>query len=478
MKYETVIGLEVHVQIKTNTKIFCSCSTEFGSRPNENTCPICLGMPGVLPVLNKRFLESSMRACLATHCTIEPMNRFARKNYFYPDLPKGYQISQFELPLGTNGYININVDGTKKRIGLTRIHMEEDAGKLIHGENLGSPGKSYVDFNRTGVPLCEVVSEPDLRSSEEARAYLIELKSILEYTGVSDCNMEEGSLRCDANVSIRPVGQKEFGTRTELKNLNSFKFIQKAIEYEVDRQTRLLDQGDTVKQETRLYDSARGETFPMRSKEEAHDYRYFPDPDLVPIMIGEAWVDELRKTIPELPEQKRERFIKSYGIPEYDTGVLTSSEPLADYFEQCTALFAHPKTISNWMMGDLLRELKKDGRNIVDCPVSPSALVDLLKLIESGTISGNIAKGIFEEMYQTQKSAGSIVEEKGLKQITDSSAIEKIVAEVIQANPGQVEEFKGGKEKVLGFLVGQVMKASKGKANPAMVNKLLKKKMG
>ncbi|MEE3346554.1 MAG: Asp-tRNA(Asn)/Glu-tRNA(Gln) amidotransferase subunit GatB [Nitrospinota bacterium] len=478
MKYETVIGLEVHVQIKTKTKIFCSCSTEFGTRPNENTCPICLGMPGVLPVLNKRFLESSMRACLATHCTIEPMNRFARKNYFYPDLPKGYQISQFELPLGTNGYININVDGTKKRIGLTRIHMEEDAGKLIHGENLGSPGKSYVDFNRTGVPLCEVVSEPDLRSSEEARAYLIELKSILEYTGVSDCNMEEGSLRCDANVSIRPVGQKEFGTRTELKNLNSFKFIQKAIEYEVDRQTRLLDQGDTVKQETRLYDSDRGETFPMRSKEEAHDYRYFPDPDLVPIMIGEAWVDELRKTIPELPEQKRERFIKSYGIPEYDTGVLTSSEPLADYFEQCTALFPHPKTISNWMMGDLLRELKKDGRNIVDCPVSPSALVDLLKLIESGTVSGNIAKGVFEEMYQTQKSAASIVEEKGLKQITDTSAIEKIVAEVIQAYPSQVEEFKGGKEKVLGFLVGQVMKASKGKANPGIVNKLLKEKMG
>ena len=478
MKYETVIGLEVHVQIKTKTKIFCSCSTEFGSPPNKNTCPICLGMPGVLPVLNKRFLESSMRACLATHCTIEPMNRFARKNYFYPDLPKGYQISQFELPLGTNGYININVDGTKKRIGLTRIHMEEDAGKLIHGENSGRPGKSYVDFNRTGVPLCEVVSEPDMRSAEEARAYLNELKSILEYTGVSDCNMEEGSLRCDANVSIRPVGQKEFGTRAELKNLNSFKFIQKAIEYEVDRQTKLLDQGDTVKQETRLYDADRNETFPMRSKEEAHDYRYFPDPDLVPIMIDEAWVEELRKTIPELPEQKRERFVKSYKIPEYDAGVLTSSKPLADYFEQCTALFPQPKTISNWMMGDLLRELKKDGRNIVDCPVSPSALVDLLKLIESGTISGNIAKGIFEEMYQTQKSAGSIVEEKGLKQITDSSAIEKIVAEVLQANPSQVEEFKGGKEKVLGFLVGQVMKASKGKANPAMVNKLLKKKMG
>ncbi|MBT3365985.1 MAG: Asp-tRNA(Asn)/Glu-tRNA(Gln) amidotransferase subunit GatB [Nitrospina sp.] len=477
MKYETVIGLEVHVQIDTKTKIFCSCSTQFGTPANENTCPICLGMPGVLPVLNKRFLESSMRACLATHCTIEPMNRFARKNYFYPDLPKGYQISQFELPLGTCGHININVDGTKKRIGLTRIHMEEDAGKLIHGENLGNPGKSYVDFNRTGVPLCEVVSEPDMRSAEEARAYLLELKSILEYTEVSDCNMEEGSFRCDANVSIRPIGLKEFGTRTELKNLNSFKFIQKAIEYEVDRQTNILDQGDTVKQETRLYDADRGETFPMRSKEEAHDYRYFPDPDLVPIIIDEAWVEELQKTIPELPEQKRERFVSSYGIPEYDTGVLTSSKLLADYFEQCASLFPQPKIISNWIMGDLLRELKKDGKDIADCPISPSALVDLLKLIDSGTISGNIAKGVFEEMYQTKKPADSIVEEKGLKQITDSSAIEKIVDEVIQANPSQVEEFKGGKEKVIGFLVGQVMKQSKGKANPGMVNKLLKEKM-
>jgi len=477
MKYETVIGLEVHVQIKTKTKIFCSCSTQFGTPANENTCPICLGMPGVLPVLNKHFLESSMRACLATHCTIQPMNRFARKNYFYPDLPKGYQISQFELPLGTCGHINIYVDGTKKRIGLTRIHMEEDAGKLIHGENLGNPGKSYVDFNRTGVPLCEVVSEPDMRSAEEARAYLTELKSILEYTEVSDCNMEEGSFRCDANVSIRPIGQKEFGTRTELKNLNSFKFIQKAIEYEVDRQTKVLDQGDTVKQETRLYDADRGETFPMRSKEEAHDYRYFPDPDLVPILIDDAWVEKLQKTIPELPEQKRERFVSKYGIPEYDTGVLTSSKLLADYFEQCASLLPQPKIISNWIMGDLLRELKKDGKDIADCPITPSALVELLKLIDSGTISGNIAKGVFEEMYQTKKSAESIVEEKGLKQITDSSAIEKIVDNVIQANPSQVEEFKGGKEKVIGFLVGQVMKESKGKANPGMVNKLLKEKM-
>ncbi|MZH04517.1 MAG: Asp-tRNA(Asn)/Glu-tRNA(Gln) amidotransferase subunit GatB [Nitrospinae bacterium] len=477
MKYETVIGLEVHVQINTKTKIFCSCSTEFGMPPNANTCPICLGMPGVLPVLNKQFLESAMKACLATHCTIAPMNRFARKNYFYPDLPKGYQISQFEEPLGINGYININIDGTKKRIGLTRIHMEEDAGKLIHGENLGSPGKSYVDFNRTGVPLCEVVSEPDLRSAQEARAYLGELKSILQYAEVSDCNMEEGSLRCDANISLRPEGQKEFGTRTELKNLNSFKFVQKAIEYEVDRQTRILEQGDKVIQETRLYDSDKGETFSMRSKEEAHDYRYFPDPDLVPVVLEEAWVEEIKKTIPELPEQKRERFAKEYGLPEYDAGVLTSSRELADYFEKCTSLFAKPKIISNWIMGDLLRELNKSNQEIGECPLSPEALVNLLKLIDEGVISGNIAKSVFEEMYQTGKEASVIVEEKGLKQITDDKAIDEMVEGVLQANPSQVEEYKGGKEKVLGFLVGQVMKASKGKANPGAVNKLLKEKI-
>jgi len=477
MKYETVIGLEVHVQINTKTKIFCSCSTEFGKPPNANTCPICLGMPGVLPVLNKQFLESSMKACLATHCTIAPMNRFARKNYFYPDLPKGYQISQFEEPLGVNGYINIYINGIKKRIGLTRIHMEEDAGKLIHGANLGSPGKSYVDFNRTGVPLCEVVSEPDLRSPEEARAYLGELKSILEYTQVSDCNMEEGSLRCDANISLRPKGQKEFGTRTELKNLNSFKFVQKAIEYEVDRQARILDQGDQVIQETRLYDSDRGETFSMRSKEEAHDYRYFPDPDLVPVVLDEAWVEEIKKTIPELPEQKRERFAIEYSLPEYDAGVLTSSRELANYFEKCTSLLSKPKIISNWIMGDLLRELNKSNQVISECPVSPSALVNLLKLIDEDVISGNIAKSVFEEMYQTGKEPITIVDEKGLKQITDDKAIDKMVEGVLQANLSQVDEYKGGKEKVLGFLVGQVMKASKGKANPGTVNKLLKEKI-
>ena len=477
MKYETVIGLEVHVQINTKTKIFCSCSTEFGKPPNVNTCPICLGMPGVLPVLNKQFLESSMKACLATHCTIAPMNRFARKNYFYPDLPKGYQISQFEEPLGVNGYINIYINGIKKRIGLTRIHMEEDAGKLIHGGNFGGPEKSYVDFNRTGVPLCEVVSEPDLRSPEEARAYLGELKSILEYTQVSDCNMEEGNLRCDANISLRPKGQKEFGTRTELKNLNSFKFVQKAIEYEVDRQTRILDQGDQVIQETRLYDSDRGETFSMRSKEEAHDYRYFPDPDLVPVLLNKTWVEEIKKTIPELPEQKRERFVIEYNLPEYDAGVLTSSRELANYFEKCTSLFSKPKTISNWIMGDLLRELNKSNQTISKCPVSPNALVSLLQLIDEGVISGNIAKSVFEEMYQTGKEPTAIIDEKGLKQITDDKAIDKMVEGVLQANLSQVDEYKRGKEKVLGFLVGQVMKVSKGKANPGTVNKLLKEKI-
>jgi len=477
MEYETVIGLEVHVQINTKTKIFCSCSTEFGKPPNATTCPICLGMPGVLPVLNKQFLESSMKACLATHCTISPMNRFARKNYFYPDLPKGYQISQFEEPLGVNGYINIYINGLKKRIGLTRIHMEEDAGKLIHGKSLGSPEKSYVDFNRTGIPLCEVVSEPDLRSPEEARAYLGELKSILEYTQVSDCNMEEGNLRCDANISLRPKGQKEFGVRAELKNLNSFKFVQKAIEYEVDRQARILDQGDQVIQETRLYDSDRGETFSMRSKEEAHDYRYFPDPDLVPIVVDKAWVEEIKKTIPELPEQKRERFAIECSLPEYDTGVLTSSIELANYFEKCTSLFSKPKIISNWIMGDLLRELNKSNQVISECPVSPSALVNLLKLIDEGVISNNIAKTVFEEMYQTGKEPITIVDEKNLKQITDDNAIDKMVEGVLQANLSQVDEYKGGKEKVLGFLIGQVMKASKGKANPETVNKLLKEKI-
>jgi aspartyl-tRNA(Asn)/glutamyl-tRNA(Gln) amidotransferase subunit B len=478
MEYETVIGLEVHAQVKTQSKIFCSCSTKFGQAPNESTCPICLGMPGVLPVLNEKVLRFAMRACLATHCSILPFNRFARKNYFYPDLPKGYQISQFELPLGEKGHVNIEVDGEHKRIGLTRIHMEEDAGKLIHGENLGNPGKSYVDFNRTGVPLMEIVSEPELRSPDEAKAYLMELKSILEYTEVSDCNMEEGSFRCDANISLRPKGQKEFGTRAELKNMNSFKFIQKALNYEIMRQSQLLDQGDKVIQESRLYDPDKGVTYSMRSKEEAHDYRYFPDPDLVPIVVDEKWIEDERKNIPELPEQKRDRFTEEFKIPAYDARVLTADRKLANYFEDCVKLHNEPKIISNWIMGDLLRELNNDGREIADCPVDPKALTDLLKFLKKGTISGKIAKTVFEEMYQTGKSSASIIEEKGHSQISDESAIIKLVEETIAANPEQCEQLRNGKDKVIGFLVGKVMQTSKGQANPAMVNKLLKEKIG
>ena len=477
MNYEVVIGLEVHAQLKTQSKIFCSCSTKFGMPPNANTCPICLGMPGVLPVLNKKVVEYAIKACLATHCEVQPMSRFARKNFFYPDMPKGYQISQFELPIGLNGYINIQTNGTPKKIGLTRIHLEEDAGKSIHGENLGRPGRSYVDYNRTGVPLIEIVSEPDLRSPAEAREYLVQLKAILDYAEVSDVNMEEGSLRCDANVSLRPVGQTKLGTRTELKNINSFKFVQKALEYEIERQTKVLDQGEVVVQETRLYDSAKGVTFSMRSKEEAHDYRYFPEPDLVPIVCDKAWIGAVQQSLPEMPEQKRDRFVSKYEIPEYDAGVLTTSKALADYFETCVKRFDQPKTISNWIMGDLLRELKNDNKEIGECPVTPERLTDLLKLIDDGTISGKMAKTVFEDMYRSGKPAAEIVKEKGLTQITDESALLKMVEDVIAANPGQAADFKNGKDKLMGFFVGQVMKASKGQANPALVNKLLKEKL-
>ena len=474
MNYEMIIGLEVHAQLKTKSKIFCSCPTEFGKPANENTCPICLGMPGVIPVLNKKAIQLAMRACLSTNCHIASVNRFARKNYFYPDLPKGYQISQFELPLGIDGHVNIQINGTKKKIGLTRIHMEEDAGKLIHGENLGSPGKSYVDFNRTGVPLVEIVSEPDLRSGEEAREYLTQLKSILDYAEVSDCNMEEGSLRCDANVSVRPEGQKEFGTRTETKNLNSFRFVQRAIEYEFNRQIKVLEQGDSIVQETRLYDSNKGVTFTMRSKEEAHDYRYFPEPDLVPVEISDEWIKETMDDLPELPEQKRERFVQSYNIPEYDAVVLTTSRNIADYYEKSVSLYPEPKEISNWIMRELLRQLKIDGRKIDESPIKPEGLIALLKLIKEGTLSAKMAKTVFEEMYQSSKSATEIVAQKGLAQITDSSTIENLVDEILKINTGQVEQYKNGKEKVFGFLVGQIMKQSKGQADPALVNKLLK----
>ncbi|MCF8720189.1 Asp-tRNA(Asn)/Glu-tRNA(Gln) amidotransferase subunit GatB [Nitrospina gracilis] len=478
MKYETVIGLEVHAQLKTRSKIFCSCSTEFGKAPNENTCPVCLGMPGVLPVLNRKVVEFAMKACLATHCEIQPMNQFARKNYFYPDLPKGYQVSQFDRPIGLSGHLTIQTADGPKRIGLTRIHMEEDAGKSIHGENLGDPDKSYVDYNRTGVPLIEIVSEPELRSAEDAREYLVALKSVLQYADVSDCNMEEGSFRCDANVSLRPAGQKEFGTRVELKNINSFKFVQKAIEHEVERQTKILDQGDQVVQETRLYDANRGVTYSMRSKEEAHDYRYFPEPDLVPVVCDADWIESIRRELPEMPEEKRQRFVEQYAIPEYDAGVLTTSRALADYFEQCVELFNQPKLVSNWIMGELLRLLNQDDRDIGDCPVTPRKLAGMLKLIDAGTISGKIAKTVFEEMYRTGKEPAAIIEEQGLTQISDEGALGQIVDDIIAASPEQVQQFKDGRDKVLGYFIGQAMKASKGQANPGLLNKLFKEKLG
>jgi len=474
MEYEAVIGLEVHAQILTKSKIFCNCSTKFGEEPNSQTCPVCIGMPGVLPVTNKEVVNLAMKTALALNCTIASFCRFARKNYFYPDLPKGYQISQYEEPLGVNGHLEIDLDGVAKKIGIIRVHMEEDAGKNIH-ENI--PDASYVDLNRTGVPLMEIVSEPDIRFPEEAKEYLSELKKILMYLEVCDCNMEEGSLRCDANISLRPVGQKELGVKTEIKNMNSFRNLQKALEFEIDRQKEILEEGGRIEQDTRLWDPTKGATFSMRSKEEAHDYRYFPDPDLVPLEIDEAWVESIRETLPELPSAKGKRFIEAYGIPPYDAQVLTSSRELADYYEECVKLYPDAKKVSNWIMAELLRELKGDEKAIDKCPVSPKHLAGMLKLLDEGVISGKIAKTVFEEMYRTGKEAAEIVKEKGLVQVTDSAEIEKIIDKVMEANPKQVQDVKTGKDKILGFLVGQVMKESKGKANPQMVNDILIKKI-
>ena len=421
MEYEAVIGLEVHAQILTKSKIFCNCSTKFGEEPNSQTCPVCIGMPGVLPVTNKEVVNLAMKTALALNCTIASFCRFARKNYFYPDLPKGYQISQYEEPLGVNGHLEIDLDGVAKKIGIIRVHMEEDAGKNIH-ENI--PDASYVDLNRTGVPLMEIVSEPDIRFPEEAKEYLSELKKILMYLEVCDCNMEEGSLRCDANISLRPVGQKELGVKTEIKNMNSFRNLQKALEFEIDRQKEILEEGGRIEQDTRLWDPTKGATFSMRSKEEAHDYRYFPDPDLVPLEIDEAWVESIRETLPELPSAKGKRFIEAYGIPPYDAQVLTSSRELADYYEECVKLYPDAKKVSNWIMAELLRELKGDEKAIDKCPVSPKHLAGMLKLLDEGVISGKIAKTVFEEMYRTGKEAAEIVKEKGLVQVTDSAEIE------------------------------------------------------
>jgi aspartyl-tRNA(Asn)/glutamyl-tRNA(Gln) amidotransferase subunit B len=472
MEFETVIGLEVHAQMLTDTKIFCNCSTKFGGAPNSHACPVCLGMPGVLPVLNKKVVEFAMKMALATSCTINPSNSFARKNYFYPDLPKGYQISQYAYPLAEHGYILLEINGEKKKIGITRIHMEEDAGKLIHDEN--NP-VSYVDLNRTGVPLIEIVSEPDMRSPEEAADYLKRLHEILVYLEICDGNMEEGSFRCDANVSIRPKGQKEFGTRAELKNMNSFRNVQRALDYEVKRQQYLVENGQKILQETRLWDDAQGVTNPMRSKEEAHDYRYFPDPDLVPILIDDAWVENIRRELPELPLAKRERFIKEYQIPAYDAGVLTADKALAQYYEDVVKLCGKPKQASNWVMGDVLRFLNEEKRDIRQCSITAKALADMIKLIEEGMISGKMAKDIIEDMYKTGLSPQKIIEEKGLVQITDEGELAKTITTIMKANPNQLKDYRGGKEKLFGFFVGQVMKATQGKANPQMVNDLLKK---
>ncbi len=472
--FEPVIGLEVHAQLKTATKIFCGCSTQFGAPPNTHTCPVCLGMPGVLPVLNKKVVDYTLRMALATHCSVPGRSRFARKNYFYPDLPKGYQISQYELPLAVDGHVEIQIDGQTRRIGLTRIHMEEDAGKLVHDADRPI---SFVDLNRTGVPLMEIVSEPDLRSAEEAGAYLRVLRAIVRWIDIGDGNMEEGSFRCDANVSIRPKGTEAFGTRAEIKNLNSFKNVEKAIRYEIARQTETLLDGGEVVQETRLWDPDKGITLSMRSKEEAHDYRYFPDPDLLPLDIAPEWIESVRKSLPELPEERRARFIADYELSEYDAGVLTSSREIAEFFEDCLKHHNTPKAVGNWIMGPLLGLLNAQDQSIEDSPVTPKDLAELLKLIDKGTISGKIAKTVFEEMAATRKPPAEIVKAKGLVQVSDSSAIEAAVDQVLADAPDEVERYQAGQAKLIGFFVGQVMKVTRGKANPKIVNEILKQKL-
>ena len=481
MQWEIVIGLEVHTQLSTNSKIFCGASTAFGAEPNTQADAVSIALPGVLPVLNKGAVERAIRFGLAVGAHIAPRSVFARKNYFYPDLPKGYQISQFDLPVVGNGQLVIHVPASgkaetyEKTVRITRAHLEEDAGKSLHEDFHGMTG---IDLNRAGTPLLEIVSEPDMRSADEAIAYLKKLHQIVMYLGICDGNLEEGSFRCDANVSLMPVGSKVFGTRAELKNINSFKFIKQAIEYEMERQAEILDEGGRVIQETRLFDPNTGTTRTMRGKEEAHDYRYFPDPDLVPVIVSDAWIDEVRATLPELPEAKFARFMSELGLPAYDAEVLVASRELARYYEETVALFPQAKAVSNWVMGEVTRALNDDNnRSIAQCPVTPALLADLLKLMEQGTISGKIAKTVFDEMYKTGKPAAAIVEEKGLVQVSDTGAIEAMVDEVLEKNPGQVSEFRGGKETLLGFFVGQVMRASKGKANPAVVNELLLKKL-
>ena len=474
-KYEPVIGLEVHVQLLTKTKIFCACSTRFGDPPNANTCPVCLGLPGTLPVLNKRAVELAMSASLAINCTVHEHSRFARKNYFYPDLPKGYQISQYELPLATGGWIEIEHNGARKRIGITRLHLEEDAAKNLHEGFAHSADKAYVDFNRCGSPLSEIVSEPDMRTPEEAHAYLATLRQILLYTGVSDCNMEEGSLRCDGNVSVRLRGSKEFGTKVEVKNLNSFRFLQKALEYEIERQINVLESGGRIAQETRLWHQNENRTVAMRSKEKAHDYRYFPEPDLLPVHVSSVWRDQVLHSLPELPAARRARFVTQYAITPYDAEVLTASQALADYFEAAVKAGAPGKTAANWMQTELLRRLNDSGKEISASPVSPPALAELLTLVESGKITGAVAKKVFATMFDSRRSAAEIVAAESLGAQIDDSVIEQAAREVIAKNADNVAKFKSGNEGVFKFFVGQVMRATHGQANPQTVNDVVRK---
>lgn len=468
-KYETVIGLEVHVELHTKTKIFCGCSTSFGAPPNTHTCPICLGHPGVLPVLNRQAVEYAMKASMALNCQVATESKFDRKNYFYPDSPKAYQISQFDQPVGEHGWIEIEVNGETKRIGITRVHLEEDAGKLTHADG----GTSLVDFNRVGTPLIEIVSEPDIRSPEEARAYLEKLRTIMLYCDVSDVKMEEGSLRCDANISLRPVGETKLGTKAELKNMNSFRGVQRGLEYEEWRQADALDAGQEIVQETRRWDEAQGKTFSMRGKEGSHDYRYFPDPDLVRLYIDDEWKTRVRETIPELPDERKARYVQEYGLPSYDAEVITASMKLADFFEQSLAYTKDAKSVANWIMGDLLGYLNANNLELEEVRITGQGLGEMIGLIDKGTISGKIAKTVFKAMLDTGKSPQAIVEEQGLVQISDEGAIRTIVEQVVANNPQSVADYHAGKEKAVGFLVGQVMKETKGKANPALVNKLI-----
>jgi aspartyl-tRNA(Asn)/glutamyl-tRNA(Gln) amidotransferase subunit B len=474
-KYEPVIGLEVHAQLLTRTKIFCSCSTRFGDAPNSNVCPVCLGLPGTLPVLNKRAVEMGMRAALALNCTVHEHSRFARKNYFYPDLPKGYQISQYELPLATGGWIEIEHQGKTKRIGITRLHLEEDAGKSLHDGFPHSDQKTYVDFNRCGTPLSEIVSEPDMRSPDEAYAYLTTLRHILLYIGVSDCNMEEGSLRCDANVSVRLRGAPEFGTKVEVKNLNSFRYLAKALQFEIERHIAILESGGRITQETRLWNQGASRTDPMRSKEKAHDYRYFPEPDLLPVHVGNAWLGQVRASLPELPSAKRVRFVSLCGITAYDAEVLTATRPLADYFEATVESGARGKAAANWMQTELLRRLHDSGKEITESPVAPAALAELIKLVEGGKIATAVGKKVFSTMFESGRSAADIVAVEGLGTPVGDQAIEQAAREIIAKNPDNVAKFKAGNEGVFKFFVGQVMKVTKGQANPQVVNDIVRK---